>query len=112
MTRLQKQIQKLQNEINFANECDAKFQELKSAFSAVLKKSKLEFVEKEDNTFVDSKLIGEGLIFRGYIEVKDFNSLSDTEKNNLHKKLKEVSGDFGVNSLVYSSSIQVYLEQK
>ena len=88
-TRLEKQIEKMQNEldatVNFANEQHTIFMEdFNSKIAGILKSYKLEVINPSDNTFVDKMIGGGDFLYRVHLQT-DLSKLSDRQQKNLEK---------------------------
>jgi hypothetical protein len=93
-TRLENQIEKMQNEldsfITFSNEKTQEFLfDFNTKIVPILSKYKISVIEPMQNTFVDKRIICEpSLIFRVYLKV-DLSKLSQIKKENIEKMLRE-----------------------
>ena len=111
-TRLEQQIEKMQNEldatVNFSNEQHAIFMEdFNSKIASILKSYKLEVANPSENTFVDKLPMGGELIYRVYLKT-DLSKLSDRQKKNLEKKLREAKVPMPICPISNSSIYLVY----
>lgn len=111
-TRLEKQIEKMQNEldatVNFANEQHAIFMEdFNSKIAGILKSYKLEVINPSENTYVDKMLAGGDFLYRVCLQT-DLSKLSDKQKKNLEKKLREAKVPMPACAISYNSISLVY----
>lgn len=93
-TRLEQQIEKMQNELNatisFANEKNKIFlSDFNSKISPLLLKYKIKVQDPYNNTFVDKSFLSDDMIYRVFLK-SDFSMLSDKQKKNIESKLREL----------------------
>ena len=112
-TRLELQIEKMQNEIdeikNFSRVMQRRFiDDFNEKIVPILKKYNTGVENPNENTFVDKTLVGEQkYIFRVYLNV-NLHLLTDLQRKNLEKKLREVGVPMPICPISLNSISLVY----